>query len=111
MIPWNKGKKGVQKCSEETKKKLRSAHLGKKYKPMSNEGKRNMSLAHIGKISNNKGKRASEITRLKMRESSLIRFSNKENHPRWKNGISEDRSQYSRARRNRKNNAEGSHTR
>jgi group I intron endonuclease len=37
------------KQSEETKKKMREAHLGRMYKPMSDEGKRNLSDAHKGK--------------------------------------------------------------
>jgi hypothetical protein len=31
-IPWNKGLKGVQTVSDETREKMRLAHLGKKYK-------------------------------------------------------------------------------
>lgn len=32
-IPWNKGKKGVQKASEETKRKLRLVRIGNKNNP------------------------------------------------------------------------------
>jgi len=36
---WNKGKRGVQTVSEETKEKMRLAHIGKKRKPHSEETK------------------------------------------------------------------------
>lgn len=35
--------------SIETKEKMRLAHLGRRYKPMSQEGRRNISLAKMGK--------------------------------------------------------------
>lgn len=41
-------KKGY-KMTEEMKKNLSLAHLGKKYKPMGEEGKRNLSISHKGK--------------------------------------------------------------
>lgn len=61
QVAWNKGQKGIYHLSEETRKKLsevqkgkklsqetrnkmRLSKLGKKYKPMSEEGKRNISL-------------------------------------------------------------------
>ncbi len=39
-----------RKCSEETKQKIRISHKGKKYKPMSEEGRQNISNAKKGKI-------------------------------------------------------------
>ena len=70
-IAWNKGKRGVytqdsiekmriahtgKKLSEIHKQKIGMSHLGKKYKPMTEEGKKNISRAHMGHISWNKGK-------------------------------------------------------
>lgn len=69
---------GSYKHSEETKKKMRMSHFGRKYKPMSEEGKRNlseaqkkvwynpehrkrMSEAHKGQIGWNKGKKGLQI--------------------------------------------------
>ena len=66
------------KHSEETKKKMRMSHLGRKYKPMSEEGKRNLSEAqkkvwlnsehrkkmsevHKGQIGWNKGKKGLQV--------------------------------------------------
>ncbi len=43
-IPWILGKKH----KEETKNKNRLSHLGRKYKPMSEQGKNNISKSHIG---------------------------------------------------------------
>ncbi len=88
--------------SIETRQKLSLANKGRK---ASEETKNNMSLAHIGKHSNmkgiktnripksafkkgfipwNKGKKVSPELSIKMRESALKRFKNKENHPRYK---------------------------
>ena len=44
MIKLNKGRK----LSEETKEKMRQSHKGLKHKPMSDEGKLNISLSHMG---------------------------------------------------------------
>jgi hypothetical protein len=52
------------KVTELTKQKLRNSHLGKKYKPMSEQGKRNISIAqtglHIGKNNSFYGKHHTE---------------------------------------------------
>src|SRR4030066_406015 len=64
-IPWNKGKKGVQICSEETRKKLSKANSGVKNpmfgrkNPHSEKWKKHHSEAL-------KGKKHSEETKLKM---------------------------------------------
>lgn len=42
--------------SEETKAKMSAVRLGQKHKPMSEQGRKNLSLAHIGQIPWNKGK-------------------------------------------------------
>jgi len=57
-IPWNKGKKGLQKHSEETKKKLSQIRKGKpkpwqKGKKLPLEHRRKMSEAHKGKYKGN----------------------------------------------------------
>jgi len=87
---WNKGIKGVQKASEETKQKMSEARKGEKHpmygKHLSEETKRKISEAHKGKIisdetkakmsaslkgrtSWNKGKHLSEETRRKISEN------------------------------------------
>lgn len=48
-IPWNKGKRGVQIDSEETRQKKRSALLGKKRPPFSEEWKEKISASKKGK--------------------------------------------------------------
>ena len=63
-IPWNKGKKGLQKHSEKTKRKISELHKGKK---LSEEHRKKLSNAIKGK----KGK-------------SYFR----EKNPNWKGGIS-----------------------
>jgi hypothetical protein len=62
-IPWNKGKKGLYKASEETRKKLSVVRLGNKYR--------------LGKTPWNKGKK-------------MPQFSG-ENHPNWKGGVAKDK--------------------
>ena len=58
-IPWNKGKTGLQKHTEESKKKMSESSKGKKH---TEESRRKMSEAL-------KGKRASEETKKKMSEA------------------------------------------
>lgn len=68
IIPWNKGKKGLQeawnnglKFSEETRKKISEGHKGQKAwnkgKPLSEEHRRKLSESHLGQIPYNKGVR------------------------------------------------------
>jgi group I intron endonuclease len=45
-VPWNKNKKGMYTSTEETKQKQRLSHLGLKHKPMSEEGRKNISKYH-----------------------------------------------------------------
>jgi len=73
--PWNKGLKGVQHISKETRLKMSLAKKGKKYKSMSDIGKKNISKAK-------KGIKLSIETRRKMSES---RKGEKNNF--WKGGI------------------------
>jgi group I intron endonuclease len=79
-IPWNKGKKGVQKgwnkglkMSDEFRQKVRDTHQGERPwargKKRSEEARKNMSNAHKGKPSGKKGKKTSDETKEKMRES------------------------------------------
>jgi len=51
-IPWNKGKKGLYKHTEETKQKISESNKGKIF---SEESKRKMSEAKKGKVTWNKG--------------------------------------------------------
>lgn len=46
-VPWNKGKKGVQECSDETRAKMSRTRKGRKF---TEEHKQKISKAHIGKI-------------------------------------------------------------
>ena len=51
--------KGIYKrkpFTKKTREKMRLAHLGKKYKPMSEQGRKNIGKAHMGLPSNAKGK-------------------------------------------------------
>jgi len=63
-------------------------NLGHKH---SEETKKKISLKSKGKTSPMKGKKHTLETREKMRQFQLQYFSNKENHPHWKGGISRDR--------------------
>ena len=48
--PWNKGKK-TGPLSLKTRRKQSASHKGRKYKPMSSEGKQNIRVASVGKHS------------------------------------------------------------
>ena len=65
-----------KKHSEETKEKMKNAHLGKKYREMSLEGRKNISDALVGRTIPNS-------TRKKM---SIAKTGS--NSPSWKGGIS-----------------------
>jgi 5-methylcytosine-specific restriction endonuclease McrA len=75
--------------STETLKKMSQRKIGKKRLPFTEETKQKMSKSKKGKSSY---------------------WNTGEKSKWWKGGISKDRSQYWRARRNRKLNAPGSHT-
>jgi len=60
-IPWNKGKKGLQVMSEETKRKIGEGNKGKK---LSDETKLKLRLTHLGK-------HPTSATKLKMRLVNL----------------------------------------
>jgi hypothetical protein len=119
-VPWNKGKTGLQHHTEETRRKISNAMLERKLsdgakkkigdfhrgKPLSEEHRRKLSIAHLGQIPWCKGrnglfrhtdewkkeasernsgenhplygKHHSDITRVKMRDSSRINWSNPE---------------------------------
>lgn len=78
--------------SEETKEKQRLSHFGKKYKPMSEQGKKNISIAHLGyelkeetkrKLSEAlKGHKCPEHVKQLQRELHLG-----ENNHQWKGGV------------------------
>ena len=79
----NKGRRGQHTHSEETKRKMRKAHLGKKMPKFSEEHKLKIGLANTGKIrteevrnkisSSLMGHKVSEETKNKMRESKINR--------------------------------------
>lgn len=71
-----------------------------------------MSIIKLGKKSPMKGRHWKLKSRKKMSISSKKRFSNKENHPRWKGGITtyERKLWLNLQRRTRKLNADGTHT-
>ncbi len=75
-IPWIKGKKGVFKHTEETKKWMSESRKGKKHwaygKTFSKEHRRKMRLARLGVIPWNKG---------------LKGFQAGEKHPNWRGGV------------------------
>lgn len=97
-IAWNKGLKGVQKCSnksrikmsqnsakfwlgkklsEETKRKMSIAQKGKKRGPFTEEHKRKISLAHIGKKVSKETRKKISIAH-RERQSGLSPCSRKE---------------------------------
>ena len=57
--------------SKETREKLRLSHLGKKYKAMSDIGRKNLSDSKKGKPNGHLGLHHTEATKKKMRESAL----------------------------------------
>lgn len=82
----SKGHKGII-FSESHKQKLSEAHLGKKYKPMSSEGKKNLSKAHKGCKSGMKGKHQTEEAKQKISYALTGMFAGSK-HPSWQGGIS-----------------------
>ncbi len=64
-VPWNKGKIGVQVCTEETREKLRVASTGRKH---TEEAKKKISDANKGRPSAWLGKKHSPETIQKLRE-------------------------------------------
>jgi len=76
------------KHTEETKQKMKKAHLGKKYKPMSDEVREKMSKYWTGRKKPwLVGKKLSEKHKAKLRESHIGLMSG-ENHWNWKGGVS-----------------------
>lgn len=65
-VPWNKGKPGVFKHSKETIEKMK-LRRGEKHKPMSEQGRQNISLAHIGVVTWNKKKKGHLTTAQSLR--------------------------------------------
>ena len=64
QIPWNKGKKGLLKCSEEARIKISEAHKGKHH---TEKTRRKMSEAHMGN-KNSLGCKRTEEAKRKMSE-------------------------------------------
>jgi len=87
--------KGIP-MKQEWKDRMSKVKTGMKYKPMSEIGKQNLSKAHMGQKGYWTGKKRLHMTG--------------EKHFAWKGGISKDDRHYLRIRRNRKYNADGSHT-
>jgi len=62
--PWNKGKTGLHKHSNDTKKLMAKAKIGKKRKPFSEETKRKMAEAKLNKpMSNDARKKMSDAAK------------------------------------------------
>lgn len=87
------GMKG-SKHSEEIKQKQRLAHLGKKYKPMSTEGRENIRKAHLGlTLSTESRKKLSEVLKAKNMKRSdeakkhLSEIHKGERNPQWRGGV------------------------
>lgn len=59
-VPWNKGKKGTLKHSEETKKKMSLSHIGH---PISEEAKKKISAVHKGKKLSSEHKQKMSLSR------------------------------------------------
>lgn len=111
--PWNTGKKGVFKHTEEEKRKISEAGKGNKHrlgKKLSIEHKKRISEANKGH-KHNVGRKASKEVREKMSIAQKLRVSEGRHHL-WKGGITsyERRLWYNRNRRALKLNAEGTHT-
>ena len=66
--------------SEETKRKMSLSHVGKKYKPMSEQGKKNLSNALKGRIPWNKGLTTKTDSRIK----KYVEKMTGENNYNWK---------------------------
>ena len=57
QTPWNKGKTGLHKHSDKTKKRMAKAKIGKKRKPFSEETKRKMAEAKLNKPMSNEARK------------------------------------------------------
>ena len=66
--------------SDETKARMSASRLGKKHRPMSEQGRKNISLAHMGQIPWNKGKTGiySKETIERIRSASIGRIYSEE---------------------------------
>jgi len=80
--------------TEETKAKQRASHIGKKYKPMSAQGKENIRLSHLGFVpSESQKKKQSEVMKAKkIKRSEKIKQHLREIHlgklnHQWKGGV------------------------
>jgi len=65
------GGQGIGKPCEETRRKMSIARKGKKFGPMSERGRKNLSIAHLGKTSPWKGKIMSAEYREKLSKAKL----------------------------------------
>jgi len=103
----HKPNQGFQKGVPFSKEHKRKIGKAKKGKPLSKEHKKNIGKSHKGKSSGalDKHWKLSEETRKKMSKAKKG-----DKNYSWKDGISQDKNHYNRQRRNRKLNAEGSHT-
>lgn len=83
--------------SLEVREKIRKSHLGKKYKPMSEEGKNNIRLAHLGykptEEQNRKISASLKALNLKRSEEAkqkLREIHMGEKNPMWKGGVTSE---------------------
>ena len=92
-IPWNKGLKGVQKCSEETRQKLSKSGKGRTFK-WSDEAKKKQSIRTKKRMAikeNNPmyGKKHTEESKKKMSQNKIGKMAG-ENHPMYGTKRSEE---------------------
>lgn len=92
--PWNKGKKGVQKCSDKTREKMRNNNLGAKNpfygKHHTEKTKKINSIKH--KRENLSEETLNKIIKSRKGKSSWNKglhpeYLQRENHPNWKGGL------------------------
>ena len=99
-IPWNKGKKGVQK----------PYWLGKKRPPLSEKTRKKISQTLNGHYGYWSGKKLSKYHKDKLKDTNFGKWQKKgKNHPNWKGGY-ENKICLNRKRRIRKIGNGGSHT-
>lgn len=80
--------------SEETKRKMSESHKGKKYKPMSAQGKENIKVAHLGYVPSKEQRRKQSeslkslgIKRSEEAKRKLSEIHMGDKNPQWKGGV------------------------
>lgn len=103
-IPWNKGKKGTMKHTEESKQKSRDAKLGSKNpmygRPVSEETRKKISDAEKGEKNYNYGKRGAECKNFGRKQSEEEKEKHRQlmlgknnpmyGRPSWSNGLTKE---------------------